>query len=236
MTILRQDLPTDESLTSELVSVSNIDITQITDYPDSLVFPRQTPSEARDIDQFDLVLQQVIEAKQEVDGIPEDRRIVISWADPDKEFKSEVVAFKVLKREPGAFGKGKPGNPTHRSLSPRHREEKDDPENPGMKVITYVQEFDNWLEVTNWASTSKQASKRALWVQDMFVEYAWHFASQGFGKLLFIDRGEDKTLDINTASRIFGRPMRYYIRTQRITTISEAKLRKVRINLVALSQ
>lgn len=236
MTILRRDLPTEENLSYESVAEVNIDLGQITDYPDGLLFPRQGPNNARDIDSFDEVLQAVVNAKQEAEGAPEDKRIVISWADPNKEFLSEVISFKIVKREPGAFGKGKPGNPTHRSLSPRHREEKDDPENPGMKLITYVQEFDNWIEISNWAATAKQASKRALWLQDALVEYAWYFALQGFGKLLFIERLEDVTVDINSASRIFARPMRYYIRTQRITTISEAKLRKVRINLVALSQ
>lgn len=233
---IRTDLPTNETLESSLLSSVNVDLSQLDSYPEHFPFDKQGPNSFKDIDMFDDVLRTVLHSKQEGEGVPEGKRLIISHAEPDKEFTSETVTVKLISRVPGAWGRGKPGAPSNRVLSPRQLDEKDDPENPGHKIITMWQGFDNVIEISNWALTSKRASTTSLWLQDALVEYAWYFALEGFGKLLFLERKEDKSISPNSASRIFERPMRYYIRTQRITTISEVKLRKLRINLVAQTQ
>lgn len=230
--IIRDDLPSSETLESSILAPVSINVEPLVDYgfPLDRAERSKSPNAARDVDTFHIVLEKIVNAAQQADGVSPGR-IEVLLHHPDKKFSSEIISVMLLSRQPGAFGSGGPNQAKVRALTPRLIEEVDDPENVGLKLQHYLILRDNEMVITNWALHPKVANDRALWLEDMFQFYGDFFQSQGFSKVIFLGRGKDENLEIEPGSRIFGRPMRYYIRTQRIYTQSIAKLRKVEINL-----
>jgi len=162
-------------------------------------------------------------------------KVTFTEEDPDKILTSEVITASCLKRDPGAFSQGAPFEGKVKNLRPRLWEERDDPENPGYKLASIGYFYDNLVRLTCWARTNKGANRRSDWLENLMEEYSWWFKAEGVDRTLFMGRDKDivKVVDNN---KWYGRPLDYFVRTEKISILSEKKIEQILINLTLSDQ
>jgi hypothetical protein len=194
----------------------------------------RTPGQSKNIlEVMDLIKSAVEDYEQRVHST-NDSKIHITYEEPDKLTDLEALTIKLIRREPGMFGKGTAFENKTRQLRPLLREEIDDPENPGYKRAVLGQWYDNILRLTCWARTNKAANDRSLWLENVMEEYAWFFVYSGVNRVLYNQRGPEETITVDQ-SRMYGRCLDYFVRTEKIVTVSQKELEciVVRQNTVA---
>lgn len=142
----------------------------------------------------------------------------------------EIISISLESRNPGMFSQGRPGESEIRNRKPILRQIVEDPENPGYKRAIFGQWYDNEITLTCWARTNKEANARSLWLENVMEEYAWYFSISGVNRLMYQRRRGDKTTVIN-GNRFYGRPLDYFVRTEKITETSQKKLEEIVINM-----
>jgi hypothetical protein len=90
--------------------------------------------------------------------------------------------------------------------------------------------YDNVIGFTVWAQTNKEAIERAFWFEDLMEEYTWFFRASGVGRVLMYEQEEDKIVD-NDGQKLYGREIRYFVRIEKISTLSEKTLEQIYLNL-----
>ena len=165
--------------------------------------------------------------------VNEQSKIHVTYEKPDVGMQLETVSICLKSREPGQFAQGKAMGGGPRNMHPILRETLDDPDNPGYKRAVFGYFYDNILELTPWARTADRANKRALWVEDVMEEYAWFFGFSGVNRLLYYGRGDEDVKNID-GNKIYGRPIRYFVRTEKIRNVSQKTLELIYIRLGTL--
>jgi hypothetical protein len=150
--------------------------------------------------------------------------------EPDKQSTVETITYSLVRREPGAFSQGAPFEGKVTNLRPVIREIKDDPANPGFRLVTTGYWHDNIVKFTCWARTNKAANARAMWFEAFMDEYSWFFKVQGVDRTLFWGRSEDQVLNVDE-NKWYGRPLCYYVRTETLRVYSEKTLEDLVINI-----
>lgn len=158
-------------------------------------------------------------------------RINFSYSEPNKLVELDAITVEPTATLPGMFGKGKPtkGDAT-RELRKHLREELEDPDNNGYKLLVFGQFFDNFVDFTCWSATNKEALDRAIWFENIMEEYLWLFTMSGVHSIIYQGRKNRKIKNIGD-NMIYGYPVEYYIKTEKITRISEKNLERMVINL-----
>jgi hypothetical protein len=128
------------------------------------------------------------------------------------------------------FSQGRPMEKKVQNLRPIVREILDDPDNPGYRKAILGYFYDNILRITCWARTNKAANARALWLEDVMEEYTWFFVYSGVNRILYQGRGPERYKDVAN-NRIYGRSVDYFVRTEKLRTISQKTLEEIVINL-----
>jgi hypothetical protein len=189
----------------------------------------RTPNPAKNLNEFYQLVGNVIGDYERRAGVTDDAKVHFTEEDPDypKE-KSVIVSYSLVKREPGTFSQGKPGEGNVRNLNYITREEIEDEENPGYKraILGYI--HDNEVKFTIWAKTNKVANERALWFEGLMQEYSWYFTSQGVSRCLFQKREKDFVSEVNDV-KMYGRPIHYFLRTETLITISQKKIELIEV-------
>lgn len=194
-----------------------------------------TPHPAKNIIEVMDLIKNAFEDYDKRTHVSEDAKVVISYEDPDRQAAFETVTIKLDKRQPGMYGQGKPFANTVKQLKPILREELDDKDNPGYKRAILGQWYDNSLLLTAWARTNKAANERALWIENVMEEYSWYFGYMGVSRPpIYQGRKEERTLNVE-GNRYYGRPIEYYIRTEKIRTVSQKELEEVVIRMALAS-
>jgi hypothetical protein len=147
----------------------------------------------------------------------------------------EVVSLSLERREPGAFSQGAPFEGKVKNRTPLFREEIDDPDNPGYKLAILGYWYDNVLRMTCWARTNKAASDRALWVENVMVEYGWYFTSSGVSRLIYWGRGPEVTREFD-GHKVYGRSIDYYVKTEKLRAVSQKKLEQIIVRMASTNQ
>lgn len=189
----------------------------------------RTVGAAKNLLEFYDLVGQAVEDLQKKSGISEIDKVNFTEEDPDVDSNSENIVFSVASRDPGAFGQGPPGNPTHRNLRPMFREEGDDPVNPGYRIMTVGYWYDNVIRFTCWARTNKAANSRAQWFEDLMEEYNWWFKYSGVDRVLFSGRRSDIVVTVDS-NKWYGRPLDYFVRTEKIRVFSEKTIEEILVN------
>lgn len=185
------------------------------------------PREAQDIDGFFVLVNNALKDKQVDEGIGDDKKLIFTEELPPVDLATEVVTYSLIRREPATMG-GPPFEGSRHELKSHIRSIEDDPNHVGFKVITLGQHFENEVIFTCWAKTNKQANKRALWFEDLMREYAWYLKYNGVMECIFMRRLEDSSLDLTGERNIlYARPLVYYVRTERLTHLSEPTIRRI---------
>ena len=162
---------------------------------------------------------------------PEKNKITFTEDMSDRKEDTEIISVKCMERNPGLFQQGSPydaGKPASvKEMLPRLREERPDPDNHGYKIAISGKFFDNIIRLTCWARTNKRANYRADWLETLLDEYTWWFKAQGINRFLFIRRGEDMIEGESDDNRWYGRPLDYFVRTEKISMIREKQIEQI---------
>ena len=178
--------------------------------------------DAKDIDGFYLLVQEVIADRLARENIAAEHRPIFTEENPPTDARSEVITFKLLSRCPGVISQGKQLAPGRQEWKGRHRDIMPDPDHPNKKLHIYSQVFDNVIELCCWAKTNKVANARALWLERLIADYTWYFKLSGVAQVRFHERTADMHEANDTdGNKIFSRPLKFYVRTERISNVSE---------------
>jgi hypothetical protein len=189
-----------------------------------------TPGKAKDINDVSELIELAVVDYDKRNGITKDAKLEIVYERPEKEFDDEVIAISFATREPGMVGQGRPFENKTKNLRPILREVLDDPDYPGYKKAIMGYYYDNIIRLTCWARTNKTANKRAVWLENMMEEYTWWFAYSGVNRIFYEGWRTPVLLDINN-QRFYGRPIDFYVRTEKLFHLSQKKIEEILIGL-----
>lgn len=194
-----------------------------------------TPGAAKDILDVLQLIKQAITDYEERTGVNEDGKVGLIYEKPDTDLQLETISISVDSRNPGSFSQGKPGEGQVKNRRPILREIVNDPDNPGYKRAVLGYYFDNVIRLTSWARTNKQANKRAVWLESLMEEYTWFFTMYGVNRIMFEGWRKNETIDIG-GNRYYGRPIDYFVRTEKLWNISQKTLEEIIIKVALRSQ
>lgn len=195
-----------------------------------------TPGKAKDIYEFFELVKQVTEHRQVAMNVSEDSKVFMTQEFSEVEQHLETISFSVMKRQPGSFSEGAPFQGDVKNLRPILREVVDDVDNPGYRKVIQGYWYDNLVKFTCWAKTNKEANDRSLWLEQLIEDYTWFFRISGVSRVYFWERLADSVEDTtnsikSTTNKYYGRSLVYYLRTEKITTLSEKELEQVIVNV-----
>jgi hypothetical protein len=186
------------------------------------------PRPAQDIDGFTDLVMRVIEEQQNSEDVPLKNRVKFLQDFPPGDIETEIITFGLLRRLPSSMSQGQHFNQRVREVKPHIRGIEDDPTRPGYKVITLGQRFENEIVFTCWAKTNKQANRRARWLEDTLRNWTWYLRYEGITDFYFLGQDEDIVLKLDgTENVLMGRPMRYWIMTERLSHVLEPTIRQI---------
>lgn len=191
---------------------------------ESLGTSRKTPVGAELSDFFE-ILQSIVISKQNQEGIPADKRILVVEEDPPEAIDTEAITFYLKSRIPGRFDQGPSGAGRIREVTPHQRAVIAHPEAPSQKLVTMGRFYDNWITFNITARTNKVARERLMWFERTMDIYNWYFRLLGFR---VIEEGigsrERITIDELTVTRY---PITYMVRTDDTFHFSTQDLREI---------
>ena len=226
--ILPEELTQEQSFVVERIISTNFNISALKNQ-DSLNDQRlRQPNPAQDIDGFIDILTRVVEEQQNEEDIALENRVQVLYDFASEDILTEVISVSLNRRTPGSFSQGQPFNQNVRELKPHVRGIENDKTRPGYAVIILGQKFENEIILTCWAKTNKQANRRARWLEDLMANWRWYFRYLGVEECLFVGQDADMTLKLDSIPNpLHGRPLRFYVRTERITNVLEPVIRRI---------
>ncbi len=198
-----------------------------------LLAPRQgperlkSPEPAKDINDFYELVGQALKQYQLQEGKAEDKLIIYTEDWPPDEYKRETISFQLRSRMPAVMGKSAPqGAP--REYKPNIRDSFPDPDVPGHEIHELGWMMDNYIRFVIWSQSNKEANTLALWFEDFMNCFLWFFRKQGVNQLFFYEREDDFQI---FDKRLVGRPLVYFVRTEKVTQVRERVLEELVVNL-----
>lgn len=192
----------------------------------------KTLGKAKSLLEFYDLVRQVIDDYERRAGVSEKDQVIFTEEEPDIKSETETITFSLVRREPGAYGQGAPFESRVRNMRPIIREDTLDPQNPDHRVVTLGYWYDNVVRFTCWARTNKAANARAEWFEGLMEEYSWLFKLQGVNRTLFWGRQTDVVVDVQN-NRWYGRPIDYFVRTEKLRVFSEKKIEEILLKISA---
>ncbi len=172
----------------------------------------------------------VIDDAQRREGIIDTERVkLVQEYQPERmnEFGEEVIAARVLLREPAKMNAKATGRPQRASLFSYDYQSTDLPN----KVINVrSRPIDHRIEFAVWAKTATLANKRALWLEKLFVTHRWAFTIKGAERFFWIKRGPD-TLWKHGEQRLHQRSLVFFVRLREFESHAHPALRQIALEL-----
>jgi len=190
----------------------------------------RTPYPAKNIIEVMDLIKQAIDDYSLRTHKTADAGVTVTYQDPDVDAILETISMSLVDRNPGAFSQGPPNRGKVKNLRPILRETRDDPDHPGYQRAVLGYFYDNTLQLTCWARTNKQANERALWLENVMEEYTWWFARSGVNRIIYDGRPPERKIEVHN-NKIYGRPMNYFVRTEKLRSVSQKELEQVYIRL-----
>lgn len=231
--ILSEEIKTDPTRIKIFAETQFINILNSSQKLDSLG-KTKTPGPAKNIVEVMDLLRQAIEDYEKRERINEDAKVHFLYENPDREAELESISCSLTERNPGMFAQGRPNESPVRQLRPLLRELLPDPDNPGYRRAVLGQFYDNTLTLTCWARTNKQANERALWLETVMEEYRWFFVYSGVNRVEYQGRRQEEVRQISN-NKIYGRPIDYYVRTEKLRSVSQKELEEICVRLATVN-
>lgn len=192
----------------------------------------RSPHPALDINGFYDLVGEALRTQQLAEGKSIEELWFFTEEAPPVEMESfneqGTVSFSLVRREPGVMGNTAPFTGSPKGYKPMVRDIYDDPEVPRYQIWELGQMFDNEIRFIMWSRTNKEANAMALWFEDFMIQNMWLFRSRGVNQILYSNREGDIMIE---DKRLVGRPLCYYVRTEKITRIREKVLEELCINI-----
>jgi hypothetical protein len=190
----------------------------------------KTLGRAKSLLEFYDLVRQAIDNYETRAGATQVNKVIFTEEEPDADSDTETITFSLISREPGSFSQGSTREGDVRNRRPIQRAEGEDSENPGYRYVETGFWYDNIVRFTCWARTNKAANARAEWFEDFMENYLWWFRMQGVSRLLFEGRRTDIVTVVDN-NKWYGRPIDFFVRTEKIRTFSEKKIEQILIKL-----
>lgn len=186
-------------------------------------------SKLMDLPRFFKVAGEIIDDAQKREGLSEDKYVVLTEEYPPEPFHdigNELIAYRVLKREPAKMNTKATGRPQRKST---HYYDLLSPEYPNKAIVIESRPVDHIIEFTCWGKTNKLANARALWLEKLFINHAWAFTVQGVERFFWRDRGPD-TYMTSGGQRLYYRPINFFMRLREFEIKATSLVREIRID------
>ena len=198
-------------------------------YLESINNGKRSPTSGAELNDFFESIQTIIISKQNQEGVPADKRILVVEEDPPESVDTEAIAFYLKSRIPGRFDQGSSGVGRIKEVTPHYRAIVDHPEAPSQKLITMGRFYDNWVTFNIYARTNKVARKRLLWFEHVMDIYNWYFRLYGF-RVIEEGVGSREKIKIDELT-LTKYPITYMVRTDDTFHFSTQELREILIGL-----
>jgi len=189
---------------------------------------KRTP-EGAELNDFFEAIQTIIVSKQNQEGVPEDKRILVLEEDPPESIDTEAITFYLKTRVPGRFDQGPSGAGRIKEVVPHQRAVIDHPEAPSQKLVTMGRFYDNWITFNIYARSNKVARQRLLWFEHVMDIYNWYFRLCGF-RVVEEGVGSRERMKIDELT-LTKYPITYMVRTDDTFHFSTQELKDVLIAL-----
>jgi len=195
--------------------------------------PLKSIGQAKELDECLDLIKEAIDSKEAQSGLVDDAKLEsFTWEEPSDVAQLEAITILPTIRLPAALSSGPPSKSNNRvrELVPHLREEAVDPDHHGYQLAILGKMYDNWVDFVCWGRTNKQAYRRAIWFGDLIEEYAWYFTMSGAHRI--INQGHKTRLTKKIGENIiYGYPVECFIRTEKITRVSEKTLEQIIIQV-----
>ncbi len=193
------------------VYLNEVDATQaIGTYIEQLIATTAMPVGA-EIDYFFLLIKDVLNTRQDTEGVAKDKRINFFEEDPPGKYDTETITAVLEARTPGQMSQGAIGTNKVREVRPHQRAIREHPEHPGEKLVTMGRFFDNWITFSIYARTSKVALQRMLWFEHVMDSFNWYFNLHGY-KVIESEVRKREKVNVGELTLI-KYPMSYFVKT-----------------------
>lgn len=229
-----EDLLKDDSITVYLVDGEDV-ISQFSvatqlynpfDFDASRFLPNVEPM---DLQKFFSVTRKLIADAQKREGIVADKQIQLTEEYPPEPFHDigdELIAYRVLRREPAKMNTKGTGRPHRKST---FYYDVISPNNPNKAVVVESRPVDHIIEFTCWGKTNKLANARALWLEKLLINHSWVYTVKGVERFFWRDRGPD-TYMTSGGQRLFYRPINFFMRLREFEIKATSLLREIQID------
>ena len=186
---------------------------------------------AMSLKRFFNIASELIYNAQDREGIKEDKKVILTEEYPPQPFESfgdEVVAYRVLKREPALMNTKGTARPQRKST---YYYDLVKPQAPNKVIVVEARPLDHLIEFTCWGKSNKLANARATWLEKLFVNHAWAFEVHGVERFYFKNRGPD-TYTTTGGQRLFYRPVNFFVRFREFEIKSHPQIKEMIIQAV----
>jgi len=188
--------------------------------------------EPMSLEKFFKIASQLIKDAQERAGIIEEKIVTLSEEYPPEPFESfgdEIIAYRVLKREPALMNNKGTARPHRKST---YYYDLVRPEMNNKVIVVEARPLDHLIEFTCWGKSNKLVNSRAIWLEKLFVNHSWAFEVQGVERFYFKDRGPD-TYTTTGGQRLFYRPVNFFVRFREFEVKSNPQIKKIIFELTS---
>jgi hypothetical protein len=216
------------------VRLNESEVNQIvTTYLESLREVEKSPMSGAEITDFFELVQNAVTSKQNYEGIPSNKHILVVEDDPPEILDTAAITFYLSSRLPGSFSQGPAGPGKHREVTPHVRAIKDHPEAPSQKLVTMGRFYSNWITFNVYAITNKTAREQLLWFEKVMDIYNWYFLLYGFR---VIETEVGKRERVKVGERVLTKyPITYMVRTDDTFHFSTQELKNIVLKVEILS-
>jgi len=182
-----------------------------------------------DLDVFYKLFKAVVEGAITQQGLTWD--IIVARENPDEENQKEwqdIITFKLKKREFGGTNQRSVDDPiATRPTKPTLVKIIPDPDHIGYEIEIHEQRFENKIIITPWALTPEEADFRAMWLEEVMLNFNFFFLANGIDDVIYLGRNEDIEKFLSPGKvKHFGCPLEYWVRTtkryvKKIKTLDE---------------
>jgi len=196
----------------------------------------RTPGVSKNIEGFYTLVKEAIDHVENVGDVSDEMKVDFTRDYSLKGMKNEIITYSLKKRQPGDFSQNEPfGGGAVKNYRPIFREELEDEDNPGYKKLTFGYWYDNMVEFKCYGRTNKEADDRALWFENFMTNYLWFFRYSGVQRVLYLGRGEETSVEADGYT-MFGRSIKFFVRTEEISVVSEKAIEQVVVNFSLINQ
>ena len=203
------------------------ELTNPFEFDASRFLPNTTPMS---LPRFFEVAYNLIENAQDRAGVKSNSKIRLIEEYPPEPFNDygdEVIAYRVLRREPANMSQKGTSRPQRKST---WYYDKVDPHHPNKVIIIESRPVDHLIEFSCWGKSNKLANARALWLEKLFINHAWAFEVQGVERFFWKDRGPD-TYMTSGGQRLFYRPVNFFVRFREFEVKAHPMLKQIRCDV-----